>query len=494
MLKTSGAIPAKNLSVKLDSAGYKRGTPILKGCNLSLDEGELALLVGPSGCGKTTLLLAVTGVLSNLLNGWVNGEVRIGRINPLNPDDFLKVPKEIGVVLQDPDKQISMPTPLDEISFTLENLGFPEDRIERRAREVLKEFGLLKKKDLHVENLSGGEKRRLTFATAIVHDPKIVFLDEPTASVDPWGIREIKRYILDLKKRGTSGVIIEHKAKYFLDIIDKVFLMKDGKIIKEWTKDEITQDVLSFLQSSGVDVSVRRRGTFSLAKGSGERILEVRDLSVGYNGSPLLRRVNFEIRSGEIVALVGPNGSGKTTLLKTLVGALKPLEGEIIVKGKRWEEIKKHIFKDIFYVPQHPDYLFVSSTVEEELMLSAVKRSYGELEGMFPWVKDLLKQSPHKLSLGQRRWLSLVVAWGYAPSLMLLDEPSVGLDFALFQQLKTLITRLRDSGTSFLISTHDPRIVIELAHRILLIEDGTIKESNDLVKVAEKLEAVAGLY
>jgi len=127
-------------------------------------------------------------------------------------------------------------------------------------------------------------------------------------------------------------------------------------------------------------------------------------------------------------------------------------------------------------------------------MLSPVKRSYGELEGMFPWVKDLLKQSPHKLSLGQRRWLSLVVAWGYAPSLMLLDEPSVGLDFALFQQLKTLITKLRDSGTSFLISTHDPRIVVELAHRILLIEDGTIKESNDLVKVAEKLEAVAGLY
>jgi len=178
------------LKYSITAAGYIEGQKIIEDIDGELSGGEILVLAGPSGSGKTTTILAVTGVINNLLYGWVDGEVNLCGTNPLTPEGFEEVPGLIGAVLQDPDKQLVMPTPYDEVAFTLENLGYDEETIRRKTLETLKRFGLEEKMYSHVEDLSGGQKRRLTFASAVVHEPKLLILDEPSANVDPWGIRE----------------------------------------------------------------------------------------------------------------------------------------------------------------------------------------------------------------------------------------------------------------------------------------------------------------
>ncbi|RLG84294.1 MAG: ABC transporter [Thermoprotei archaeon] len=486
------------LKFSIEKAGYRENKTVLRNVCGKVNEGETILITGPSGSGKTTLLLAITGVLTNLLEGWVYGKISIAGINPLNFAEFTKIPKFVGTVLQDPDKQLAMPTPWDEVSFILENLGYSEDEIKERVSTALSRFGLFEKAFEHIEHLSGGEKRRLTFASAIVHQPPILILDEPTASVDPWGIREIKRFIRELKNEETTTIVIEHKIKYFLDDVDKILVMNSGKLEKVIEGEEIySRKTADELIKIGIDarppiVESKERRIDS------EIVLEVDSLEIGYNeNKPLIRDISFDLRKGEIVALIGPNGCGKTTLLKTLIGALKPLNGTIKIQGQEINRLKRNErFRRIFYVPQQPDYLFLESTLMKELSITAKKtgKSLEELIGLVPWAKKLGNESPYRLSFGQRRWLSIIIAWSYSTSILLLDEPTSGLDYRLFTELKEIINTLRSrKGTSFLVATHDPRIVAELADRVLFVRDGRLFEI-DKWNAISILEGVADVF
>lgn len=481
----------------IEGASYVQGGNILRQVSSSIDEGGLLLVAGPSGSGKTTLLLAFTGVLSNLLGGLVKGSSEIFGVNPLSPMGFKGVPRLVGAVLQDPERQLAMPTPWDEASFVLENLGYGDDEIGRAVAGALKRFGLLDKAQVHVEDLSSGEKRRLTFASAVVHEPKLLILDEPTASLDPWGIREVKRLVDEARGKGSSVIVVEHKARHFIGEADRLMVIDGGKVKGEYGPGvALGEGELKRLASMGIDA---RRPKVREAKGrpEGEVVLEVDSLDVGHiEERPLIMGASFEVHRGEVIALVGPNGCGKTTLLKTLIGAVKPLSGSIRVKGSdalRME--RRKLLKTIFYVPQQPDHLFVASTLEGEVREASRKGGLGfeEAAGMIPWYSELRGQSPYRLSFGQRMWLSIAIGGCYRPDVMLLDEPTAGLDYRLFCTLRGFVERLREKGLSLLIATHDARVVGELSDRALLIEDGRLRWE-DRGRVVETLEHVAGVF
>ncbi|MEM4740458.1 MAG: ATP-binding cassette domain-containing protein, partial [Zestosphaera sp.] len=319
------------LRVDVRAAGYRAGEAVLKRVGFTCSSGELVLVGGFSGSGKTTLLLTISGVLSSLLGGWVDGSVLINNVDTLKTDSA--VSRLIGLVLQDPEKQLLMPTPLDEVLFTLENLGFSEEEALNRATELLKRFGLFDKRFNHVETLSGGDKRRLSLASAISHKPYLVMLDEPTASMDPWGIREVRKFVADLIREGNIVLIVEHKIKYFLDLADKLILMSSGEKIAEYSRDELTsRDLREKLRDANVDVEPIHE---VLEKSSNEKkifgkaLLTVEGLECWHDPEkPLLKGVSFEVREGEVLTIVGPNGSGKTTLLKTIAGFHKGYSGE----------------------------------------------------------------------------------------------------------------------------------------------------------------------
>ncbi|MEO3994061.1 MAG: ATP-binding cassette domain-containing protein [Desulfurococcaceae archaeon TW002] len=475
------------LRVNVEAAGYNAGDAVLRGIRFEGSEGELILIGGASGSGKTTLLLAISGVLSSLLGGWINGSVLIKDEDVLKSS--LAVSRLLGLVLQDPEKQVLMPTPLDEVLFTLENLGFGKDEALARATELLGRFGLLSKRLDHVETLSGGEKRRLSLASAISHKPYVIMLDEPTASMDPWGIREVRRFVTELVEEGSIVLVVEHKIKYFLDIADKLILIDSGRKIAEYTKKELTSENLIKIRSMNVDVEpiheIPRKS--SGEKKVGEPVLLVEGLECWHDPEkPLLKNVSFEVRRGEVVALVGPNGSGKTTLLKTIAGFHKGYSGEIKLLNRG---------KKVFYISQTPDYMFLENTVEKELMLTASRTSLRveDLIKEIPFYHERKHSSPYKLSLGQRRWLTLTIAWAYKPGIVLMDEPTAGLDLRLLNIMFNYIRKLSESGISFIISTHDPRVLLDLVDRSLIIEGGRVKEAEPY-EVALMLESIAGVY
>ncbi len=478
------------LKYRIGGAGYEEGTTTIKDVAASLEEGGLLVLAGPSGSGKTTTLLAITGVLNNLLYGWVKGESWIAGINPLSPDGFDEVPTRIGAVLQDPDKQLAMPTPYSEVAFTLENLGYPEDIIREKTIEILERLGLRNKMYAHVEDLSGGEKRRLTFASAVVHDPPLLLLDEPSASMDPWGIREVRGFISDWRRRGKGVLVVEHKLRYFLWEDARIQVYHGGRVVQE-LDTPLSRSEIRFLEEIGIDAGPPRVKRVKPPIGSG-RILEARGLVIGYGENIVARDIDIYLGKGEAVAIIGRNGAGKTTLLKTLAGGLDPLDGDVLLMGEKTSS-KQRIGR-VFYVPQMPDYLFVAPSLEGELREIAGKtgKPVVWVARHIPWYEEAGKTSPYRLSHGQRRWLSIIIAYSYGAPVILLDEPSSGLDLRLFRQLAGLVDELREEGISFLISTHDPRVVGEMCSRAYILDRGRLSEI-DRYKAVELLEEEAGL-
>lgn len=446
------------LDAWIREAGYGK-EPVLKSVGLRLEEGERVLVVGASGSGKTTMMLAIAGVIVNLLGGVTRGRISLAGIDPLTPTGFRQVPRVAGFVLQDPDKQLAMPTPLDEVLFTLENLGWGEEEASRRAREVLARFGLEGVELEWVENLSGGQKRRLTLAASLAHEPSILFLDEPTASIDPWGLGEVRRFIRGLD--GSGVVIVEHKARYFLDMVDRVIALRDGRIAGSWGSGELDH-TLERLEELGADAGgYSYRDPRSV---QGDVVLEATSVEAGYPGRVVARLGELTVRRGEVLALVGPNGGGKTTLLKTLAGLQKPLAGSI--NGGR-----------TFYMPQHPDYMFLFNTVRREV--EEVKRLTGVnitmLGPAFSWINSVMDRSPYRLSHGQRRWLAFAIALAYNADVYLLDEPTTGIDVSLYRSLSPVFEELRRRA-GVVVATHDVRVVAEHADRVYMVLDGVARE------------------
>lgn len=472
------------LSAEIEEAGYNDGEVAVKGASIDAERGDLVLIGGRSGSGKTTFLFAITGILHSLLGGWVRGKVSFEGKDLLSLEDPVSASGKIyGFVLQDPERQLLMPTPLDEVMFTLENFGFDDDEAEKRSREMLERFGLESKMLSHVEDLSGGEKRRLSLASAIAHDPPVLLFDEPTASLDPWGIRELRKFIAEQLKLGKAVVVVEHKAKYFLDLSSEIAVLNGNNGALRFKKVNNSEDLLEKLDSLGVDalpVLEKKKK----ASGGGERVLEVKDLSCWHReGEVIFENADLELRKGEAVALVGPNGSGKTTMLKAIAGFHRKCSGNIELKDGSGKA---------FYVPQVPEYLFIKNTVEGEVISLSKKtgRRVEEIAEMLGFYEDRKGSSPYALSLGQRRWLSAVIAWSYSPSVLLLDEPTVGLDKFMLSELFGRIERLKERGVSILISTHDPRVLAEAADRCYSLERKRLEECDPVEKALE-LEGIA---
>ncbi|MEM1982386.1 MAG: ATP-binding cassette domain-containing protein [Sulfolobales archaeon] len=463
------------LDVKVLKAGYREGIPVIKNLNFSLSNGELLLVVGPSGSGKTSLILTITGVITNLLNGFVEGVVDLYGVNPLSSEGFIEVAKLVGVVLQDPEKQLAMPTPIDEVSFTLENLGF--NVTPEFIMNSLRNVGLESKAYTPTEHLSGGEKKRLCIAASIVHKPKLVVFDEPTANLDPWGASEVINYIKSLKEEGIAVMVIEHKARYYLPLADKIMVLTNGHQKLYLSKDYILnnyENVIKILDELGVDASKPKPfPTRNISDNSLGVLAEDVWFKYPSNNEYVLKGINLSLRKGEVGVIVGRNGSGKTTLLKVLAGLYKPVRGSIKIKSYSNTKYRRFKHYPAFYVPQEPDYIFIHSNVLKELQSRNSKLSSLNFDEV-PWVKEVLNESPYRLSHGQRRWLSYLIAKLYDPDVVMFDEPTAGLDARLLKQFVDWVRDYVASGKTVLIATHDVRLLYEIATAAFIMNDGKL--------------------
>ena len=466
----------------------------LRDVDLTIHPGEHVLLLGASGAGKSTLMAALAGVLGGPEEGDQEGSLAVDGIDPSVARG------KVGLVLQDPDSQIILERVGDDAAFGCENLNVPRDEIWRRVRESLDLVGLdgidLERSTRH---LSGGQRQRLALAGVLAMRPGLLLLDEPTANLDPEGVREVHDAVRDvLANTGQTMVVVEHHIDVWLDLIDRVIVIGHpnpdshvGGVIADGTPREVFGEYGDLLAAGGAWVpgrAIAERAPQAVAAvradAADEPALVTEDLSFG-RGTALGEHIDLAFRSGEVTALMGPNGAGKSTLALTLAGLLKPLAGHVrvrsdIASGARGDEPdlwrSRELLGRIGMVFQEPEHQFAAPLVRDEVAIGPKSMGADE-EKAYAIADEMLermnlsrfaKANPYTLSGGEKRRLSVASMLAAAPRILVMDEPTFGQDFTTWTEMVDLIAGVRDQGCAVIVVTHDEPLVEALhARRIM---------------------------
>jgi len=478
--------------------------PALADVSLHIAEGEFVLVAGPSGAGKSTLLRCLNGLVPHFTGGRLSGSITVAGHDPVaaGPQVLSRV---VGFVFQDPEAQFVVDRVEDEIAFALENVAIPLTEMRERVAEALDLLDLTSLRDRPLATLSGGEKQRVAIGAALVLRPRILALDEPTSQLDPQSAEEVlsalRRLNCDL---GLTVVLAEHRLERILSHTDRlVYLSGPDKPVLTGPPRRILRQMaltpplvtlgkaldweplpLTMEEAQPFAKSALSRFTFHASRlmPKPETLLLIRGLSFAYDTTPALRGVNLKIASGELVALMGRNGSGKTTLLKCIVGLLRPRQGEITLGGKSLiGQETTDICRSVGYLPQEPDALLFADTVAEELAVTL--HNHGLLDSPPVAPADLLARLglsglatsyPRDLSVGQRQRVALGAVTVTRPRLLLLDEPTRGMDYLAKQELVRLLREWQADGAGVLLATHDVELAAQAADRIVVLDQGTV--------------------
>ena len=448
------------------------------------------LLLGPSGSGKSTLLAALAGVLGG--EGSAEDGDSVGTL-AIDGRDPRSARGAAGLVLQDPDAQVIMSRVGDDVAFGCENLGVPREELWARVRGALDLVGLSVPLEHPTEALSGGQKQRLALAGALAMRPGLLLLDEPTANIDPDGVREVRDAVAAvLARTGSTAVIVEHRVEAWLDVVDRIVVLgADGGIVADGEPRAVLAAQGASLAAAGVWVP-GREPRIARRPGPGEHpvLLTAESLTLArVPGRPLAATVaqplDLAVEGGEVLAITGPNGAGKTTLALTLGGLLAPAAGEVRASAQlaggadarpiRWRS--RELLTRIGSVFQSPEHQFLTQTVRDELALGprALKLCDSEVAAR---VDELLARlgldalaaaNPFTLSGGQKRRLSVGSVLATRPRVLVLDEPTFGQDALTWAALVELLEELRSEGAAVVAATHDPRFAGAVGARELAL-------------------------
>ncbi|ATW27580.1 ABC transporter ATP-binding protein [Candidatus Formimonas warabiya] len=498
--------------------------PALHRINLDIPEGQFVLVVGGSGCGKSSLIRAMAGLIPEFYGGEISGRVL------LDGTDIRKMGRrdlsgKVGVVFQDPESQLVMTTVEQEIAFGLENLGLPNSLMKRRVMEVSGALALSGHLHGFSPELSGGQKQKVALAAILAMQPDILLLDEPTSQLDPISGEEILTMIRRLNEdNGITVVLIEQRLERCFHLADRVLVMEEGKIISDhhapdtlarWAVDhgipfipplaklfagagfsqipvtvkegrEILKSHWSRMKKNVPSMETGPKTAPENSPATHPVVAQMENVWFSYpNGEESLKNVSLEIGPGTFTVLMGENGAGKTTLLKILNGLLKPSRGQVKILGRNTGKLSvEEIAPLVGYLSQDPnDYLFLP-TVGEELTFSlknfnmpdpGVARAISDQLGLTQY----LDSNPRDLSSGERQRVALASVLVNRPRLLLLDEPTRGLDYSLKEKLGALLLDLQKQGLAIFLITHDVEFAAEYAGDILLMAEGTIVGQGD---------------
>ncbi|WP_026926089.1 ABC transporter ATP-binding protein [Granulicoccus phenolivorans] len=454
----------------------------------TIEAGERVLLLGASGSGKSTLLHALAGVLGGGQEGDETGTMLLDGKHPTRQRG------RVGLVLQDPDASVVLARVGDDVAFGLENLGVPAEEIWPRVRAALDTVGLGRLPlDRPTEWLSGGQQQRLAIAGALAMRTPVLLLDEPTANLDPAGIRDV-RDALGRIAADTTVILVEHRPELWLDLVDRVIVLgPDCGILADGAPAQVFTARRAELLAAGVWVPGAELPDLGLpAYAPGPDLLTTEDLAIGYD-TPVRSGLDLGLPAATATAITGPNGAGKTTLALTLAGLLPRLGGRIRVAEHLQPPARRRRFgrtpdphdpgswraKDLLTrigtVFQHPEHQFVAATVADELAVglhalghpkSAIDARVAELLAVLH-LDRLAGANPFSLSGGQKRRLSVGTVLATEPELIFLDEPTFGQDRRTWIDLVRLIGRILGEGRAVVSVTHDPDFLALLGrHRI----------------------------
>ena len=534
-----GSIEIENLHFTYPS----RDTPTLRGIDAKVAPKAFILLTGPTGCGKSTLLRTLNGLIPHASGGKLSGIVRVNGTG-VAEQPIAVTCQQVGLLFQNPEEQLFCIIVEDEIAFGLENLGLPSHEIDRRIDSALTQVGLAGFRYRQIASLSSGQKQRVALACVCAMQPQILLLDEPTSYLDPQATHDILEIIRDLnRKLGITVIVAGHQVNEIAPLCSRVWLMNDGELVSNLPIDQAFADLKRYSQ---LGVQVPELAQVAEQRGYSERPLtldhamqlfanpiqdsqqprfhwvktpdstigtsssqggltdptpvptqttpanpnnilaEVQNLSFRYpqTSADVLKDISFQIKGGEVVAIMGANGSGKTTLLLHLIALLRPSSGQALIKNQDTRRCKpRHLAGQVGIVFQNPDLLLQAATVSEEVAFGPknFKLSRQEVEERLEEVlsifdlETLKAEAPYALSRGQRQRTAVAASFSLYPDLLLLDEPTTGQDYYHLQQLMQLLdTTLKAQNRTVIFCTHDAHLTLEYASRVLLLHRGEL--------------------
>lgn len=493
----------------------RRGLPALSDVNWRVGPSEFVLLTGPSGSGKSTLLRALNGLVPHFSGGTLSGAVRVNGQDAvaLGPRALSHL---VGFVAQDPESQAVLDEVEAEIAFALENAALPPAEMRVRVEEALDLLDLTPLRARAINTLSGGERQRVAIAAALALRPRVLVLDEPTSQLDPQSAEDVLRALVRLNEDlGLTIILAEHRLERILKYVDRLTVLERGRIMADgpvrealaaapavpplvelgqrlrWRPLPLTvKEAQPFLDALPRSMGVARPATDRSAVDLPAPALEVEGVSFTYNGTPALRQVGLTIGQGEAVALLGRNGSGKTTLLKCIVGLLQRKSGEVRINGRstRGRDVAD-ICRDVSYLPQNPDDLLFAETVMDEMRVTlrnhGMEMAQPELEAHLArlGIGEAAAVYPRDLSVGQRQRVALGAITVTGPSVVLLDEPTRGLDSAAKHALVAMWRDWLAAGVALLLVTHDVELAAMIADRVMVLSQGEVIASGPAAEV-----------
>ncbi len=492
--------------IRFESVSYqypRQRDAALRRFSWQVEPGAFALIAGPSGSGKSTIIRCLNGLIPHFHGGAFGG-----RLTLFGTDTRMEQPARLsrltGLVSQFPEAQTVMDRVEDEIAFGPENHGLARDAIRRRVEESLELLGIAHLRSREIATLSGGERQRVVIASAMAMQPAVLALDEPLSQLDPWGAGDVVAALERVHdERGATIVLAEHRLERLLGRASNCLVLgPDGEILADGTAREaagslsnpppliqlgraLGWDPLPLTIDEARQAVVRSRlgcktpvppGDAPLT--AGPALVDLEGVGFAYGRQVALQNVTATLRGGMVTALMGRNGAGKTTLLRHINGLLRPQSGRARLLGSDIRTVATtDLARTVGYLPQHPAAMLFNPTVADELRFTLRCRdSSGDVAGTLLelGLGHLAERSPFDLSGGERQRVALAAVLVGRPPVLLLDEPTRGMDYARKAELAALLRRLAGAGMAVVLATHDVDLVAACAGRVIVLERGEI--------------------
>lgn len=498
----------------------------LNDISISIKKGECILLTGISGCGKTSVLRTINGLIPNYYEGKLLGSIEVLG-ESIKEKPIYDISKKVSTVFQNPKSQFFNLDTTSEILFFLENMGTPFEKMYQRLNFISEFLNIKHLLDRNIFNLSGGEKQMIAIASALAADTDIIVMDEPTSNLDLYYIEKIAEVISLLKESGKTLIISEHRLYFLNELIDRAFLIKEGKLEKEFSQQEflalseqnrkefllrpitMNKSVFNRLEDSDYmqvqsSETIRKNKEDKNTEDTKSAHLTVENLFYRFKKEKddFLRVQNLKMEFGKVIALTGKNGQGKSTFAQCLTGLLKAKKDSVLLNGKKINAERR--LELSYMVLQDVGYQLFTESVEDEISLGKNKKIKPEQktktenkEERAPDVEVILKamnltelKDKHPLSLsgGQKQRVSIGAAISSGARIIIMDEPTSGMDYFHMKETAKLINSIRSNQTLILIISHDFEFLSLVTDEIILMEKGAVISHSEFTK--EKAEEV----
>ena len=467
--------------VRLNDLSYRykdNAAPTIQNMSFFIKKGEVVVLTGRSGCGKSTLFRCINGLCPHFFEGEKKGNIYLNgkESTPLRICDISRL---VASVFQNPESQFFTADVLSDLVYACENYGVPKGEIEMRLNRIASMLSLSPLIGKKISELSGGEKQKVAIASTLMLNADVLLLDEPSSNLDYQSIALLKATLAELKSKGYTIIVIEHRLYYLADVCDRLIVFECGKMSRIYegaTLKAASNDELHLQGLRGLHLFQNSISNPSTEKGSNP-LLVLDNLFFGYEKlTNILKGISFSVYPGDRIALIGKNGCGKTTLGKILCGLIKEQQGCIRFMERPLSSRDRNRFAS--YVMQNVDFQLFGCSVYDDLLLGSERSP--NIENRIHSILSLLglssleSQHPTTLSMGQKQRLVIAASYLLNKRINVFDEPTSGLDYGNMKNVCDLIESITGNENASIVITHDYEFILSVCNRVILLENGKI--------------------